>query len=380
LRVRDSIVESLGKVDCIVIGAGVVGLACARAIAQSGREVLVLEAEGRIGEHTSGRNSEVIHGGIYYPPGSLKAQLCVEGKALLYRYLQDHGIGHQRVGKLIVASCEADIATLGHYQSNAAANGVDDLQLLDQHQTLQLEPELRALAGLLSPSTGILDSHAYMLSLQGDLEAAGGSLVLHSPVQAVQRQGDEGFQVVTGPEGEFQVDCRWLVNAAGLNAWRVARHTRDFPEDKIPPCYYAKGHYMTYSGKLPFKRLVYPVAQAGGLGVHLTLDMAGQARFGPDVAWIDCPDYRFEQEQALAEKFAQSIHLYWPGLDPARLSPGYVGVRPKVSAPGEPAADFIIRDETAQGFCGLVQLFGIESPGLTASLAIGDRVLALLEH
>lgn len=359
------------------MGAGVVGLACARALARTGREVLVLEAEARIGEHTSGRNSEVIHAGIYYPQDSLKARLCVEGKHQLYRYLEQHRIGHRRLGKLIVAGSAAEIPTLERYLVHAAENGVADLELLDQRQVQQLEPALSGgVAGLLSPSTGILDTHGYMLALQGDLESAGGSLAFHAPVSAVYPD-EKGFQVEVGQQ-QYRVSCQWLVNATGLQAWRTAHNIHEYPEDKIPPCYYAKGHYMTYSGPTPFNRLVYPLPQAGGLGIHLTLDMGGQSRFGPDVVWVESPDYRFEQDQTL--KFAEAIRCYWPELDVSRLQAGYVGVRPKLVGPGEPAADFIVQDETQHGFAGLIHLFGIESPGLTASLAIGDYVLTLLEH
>jgi L-2-hydroxyglutarate oxidase LhgO len=368
--------ENLGEVDCIVMGAGVVGLACARALAKTGREVLVLEAEARIGEHTSGRNSEVIHAGIYYPQDSLKARLCVEGKHQLYHYLEKHGIGHRRLGKLIVAGSAEELPTLERYRVQAAGNGVNDLELLDQRQVQQLEPALAgALAGLLSPSTGILDTHGYMLALQGDLEAAGGTVAFHAPVSAVGRDG-QGFQVDVGQQ--YRVSCKWLVNATGLQAWQQAHNIHEFPEDKIPPCYYAKGHYMTYSGTTPFNRLVYPLAQVGGLGIHLTLDMGGQARFGPDVVWVERPDYRFEQD--MSQKFAAAIRCYWPELDASRLQAGYVGVRPKLVGPGEPAADFLVQDETQHGFAGLIQLFGIESPGLTASLALGDYVLTLLEN
>lgn len=369
--------EHLGRVDCIVIGAGVVGLACARAIALSGREVMVLEAEPRIGEHTSGRNSEVIHAGIYYPTGSLKAQFCVEGKHLLYPYLQQHGIEHRQTGKLIVASCEADFETLERYQASAAANGVEDLQLLDRSATLKLEPDLKVVGGLLSPSTGILDSHAYMLALQGDLEAANGVLAFHAPVTKV-RQYKEGYELEVGQGDSYRLACGWLVNAAGLCAWDVAQGIEGLAANKIPPRYYAKGHYMTYSGHTPFKRLVYPVAQVGGLGVHLTLDMAGQARFGPDVHWIEQANYAFEPD--LAPSFAEAIQRYWPAMDSQRLQAGYVGVRPKLSGPGEAAADFLLQDASRHGMAGLVQLFGIESPGLTSSLAIGDAVLDLLEN
>lgn len=369
-------VEHLGKVDCIVVGAGVVGLACARALALRGQEVLVLEAEARIGEHTSGRNSEVIHAGIYYPAGSLKAQLCVEGKHRLYDYLASRHVAHQRIGKLIIATTGDEVASLDQYRSKGAANGVDDLEPLDREQVAAMEPALKAEAGLLSPSTGILDSHAYMLALQGDLEGAGGVLAFGAAVRAVHPQSS-GFELEVGQGEGYRVGCRRLVNAAGLGAWGLAQSLEGLAANKIPPCSYAKGHYMTYSGSTPFGRLVYPVAQAGGLGVHLTLDMAGQARFGPDVVWTNQVDYRFEHGDA--RPFVEAIRRYWPGIEAERLQPGYVGVRPKVAGPGEAAGDFIIQGEQDHGIPGLVQLFGIESPGLTASLAIGDFILGKLD-
>ncbi len=358
------------------MGAGVVGLACARAIAKSGREVVVLEAEPRIGEHCSGRNSEVIHAGIYYPENSLKAQLCVEGREMLYAYLQRRGIGHRRLGKLIVATSEAEVGVLEKYQQHAVANGVCDLEYLDRQQLRQLEPQLRALAGLHSPSTGIIDSHDYMLSLQGELEAAGGLLAFRSRVSQV-RSDAAGFQVQLD-SGDDTIGCRWLVNSAGLGAWQLAEAMEAYPRDKLPGRYYARGHYMTYSGAVPFRKLVYPLPEAGGLGIHLTLDMAGSARFGPDVQWVEQVSYRFDQD--LAEKFATAIRAYWPDLDADRLQPGYAGVRPKITGPGEAQADFIIQHQADHGLAGAIHLFGIESPGLTASLAIGDRVLKLLEH
>jgi D-amino-acid oxidase len=366
----------LGQVDCIVVGAGVVGLACARAIAQSGREVLVLEAESRIGEHSSGRNSEVIHAGIYYPAGSLKAKLCVVGREMLYAYLQSRGVGHRRLGKLIVATSEAEVGALEKIRRQAHANGVSDLESLDRQRLRKLEPQLRAAAGLYSPSTGIIDSHAYMLSLQGDLEAAGGTVVFRTNVTKVWSDTD-GFRVQID-SGDDTIGCRWLVNAAGLGAWGVAAATEAYPGDKLPGRYYARGHYMTYSGPVPFSKLVYPLPEAGGLGIHLTLDMAGGARFGPDVQWVDKPDYGFDQD--LTEKFATAIRAYWPDLEAGRLQPGYAGVRPKVVGPNAAPADFIIQHQADHGQAGAIHLFGIESPGLTASLAIGDHVLTLLEQ
>jgi D-amino-acid oxidase len=367
---------NLGQVDCIVVGAGVVGLACARAIAQTGREVLVLEAESRIGEHCSGRNSEVIHAGIYYPAGSLKARLCVAGRDLLYAYLNSRGVDHRQLGKLIVATSEAEVSALEQVQRHALANGVSDLEALEKNALHRLEPALRAEAGLYSPATGIVDSHAFMLSLQGELESAGGMVVFRSAVTKVWSDED-GFLLQLA-SGDDTIGCRWLVNSAGLGAWEVARAMEAYPNNKLPPRYYARGHYMTYSGKAPFSRLIYPLPEAGGLGIHLTLDIAGGARFGPDVQWVEEPVYRFDQD--LSEKFATAIRAYWPGLEAERLQPGYAGVRPKIVGPGEPQADFMIQHQADHGVAGAIHLFGIESPGLTASLAIGDHVLQLLEQ
>ncbi len=336
----------------------------------------MLEAEPRIGEHSSGRNSEVIHAGIYYPAGSLKAQLCVEGRDMLYAYLQSRGIAHRRLGKLIVATAEAEVGALEKVQRHALANGVSDLEPLDKRQLRQLEPQLRAEAGLYSPSTGIIDSHAYMLSLQGELEAAGGMVVFRSTVTKVRSDSD-GFQVQLD-SGDDTIGCRWLVNSAGLGAWQVAQAMDAFPGKKLPGRYYARGHYMTYSGAVPFSKLVYPLPEAGGLGIHLTLDMAGGARFGPDVQWVEEPGYGFDQD--LTEKFASAIRAYWPGLEADRLQSGYAGVRPKIVGPGESQADFVIQHHADHGLPGAIHLFGIESPGLTASLAIGRHVLNLLEQ
>lgn len=361
----------MDRVDCVVVGAGVVGLAVARALARAGHETLILEAEDAFGTVTSARNSEVIHAGIYYPAGSLKARLCVEGRRQLYDYCRDHGVDHRRCGKLIVATDAAQEAELARIAAHARANGVDDLEVLDAAQARALEPALNCTAALLSPSTGIIDSHGYMLSLLGEAEAAGAMLALLSPVRSLHPQAD-GIDVVAGDDDEPVLRARLVVNAAGLAAPDLARRVEGIDAAALPTAYYSKGSYFTLSGRAPFSRLVYPVPEPGGLGVHLTLDLGGQARFGPDVQWVEAPDY--EVDPARAEHFYAEIRRYWPALRDAALAPGYAGVRPKIAAPGEPAADFRIDDAGVHGIAGLINLFGIESPGLTASLAIADEV------
>ncbi len=363
------------RVDCIVIGAGVVGLAVARRLALEGREVVVVEAEDAIGTHTSSRNSEVIHAGIYYAPGSLKARLCVPGRQALYAYCEAHGVAHRRCGKLIVAASDEQRPALERLRAQALANGVDDLRELSGAQARAMEPELSCVAALLSPSTGIIDSHAFMLALQGDAEARGAVLVLRSPVDA-GRAGSGGIELEVGGEQRTRIRARWIVNSAGLHAQRVAASLAGFPAAQVPPCHYAKGNYYTLAGRAPFSRLIYPIPEAAGLGVHLTLDLAGQARFGPDVEWIDAIDYRVDPRRA--DGFYREIRRYWPRLPEGALAPGYSGIRPKLQAPGEPARDFLIQGPKDHGIAGLVNLFGIESPGLTASLAIADHVLGLL--
>lgn len=352
------------RVDVVVIGAGVVGLACARALAQGGRDVLVLERHGQIGAETSSRNSEVIHAGIYYPAGSLKAALCVRGKTLLYGYCRERGIAHRCCGKIIVAGSAAQVPLLEQYRTQARRNGAGTLRWLSGAEVRALEPAVRAEAGVLSDSTGIIDTHAYMLSLQGDLEAAGGAIVFETEVLGLAVEAG-GLRVTTG---EVDLLAGAVVNAAGLSAPGVAGWVcADAPRPR-----YARGRYYTYQGAAPFSRLVYPVAEAGGLGVHVTLDLAGQVRFGPDVEWIDEVDYSFDDSRR--DAFAAAIRGYFPALDPARLQPGYTGIRPKISGPGEPAADFRIDGPAVHGVPGLVNLLGIESPGLTASLAIAETV------
>ena len=359
------------KIDCAVIGAGVVGLACARGLALAEREVVVLEAAGAIGTETSSRNSEVIHAGIYYAPGSLKAVSCVNGRQLLYRYCAEHGVAHRRCGKLIVATKAAQIATLHNIQAHAAANGVDDLRLLTAEEVHALEPALRCVAALLSPSTGIIDSHALMLSYQGEAEDHGAMLALHSPVTggAVQTGG---IMLEVGGAEPMQLLARTVVNSAGLYAQRVAASLRGFPPDKVPGSYYAKGNYYSLNGRSPFSHLIYPVPEAAGLGVHLTLDLGGQARFGPDVEWITEMDYDVDLRRA--DGFYRAIRDYWPGLRDGQLAPGYAGIRPKLGGAEEPASDFIIQGPAEHGVPGLINLFGIESPGLTASLALANQV------
>ena len=358
-------------VDIVVIGAGVVGLAVARRLALAGREVLILEEQPTFGTQTSSRNSEVIHAGLYYPTGSLKAELCVRGKEALYRYCAERGVAHRRIGKLLIACDEAELATLATYAHRAAANGVP-LEPLDAAAIHRLEPAVRAVAGLYSASTGIIDSHGLMLALLGDAEQAGATLVTHTPVTGARIEAD-GIVLRTGGEEPFAVRCRGLVNAAGLYAQDLARRFAGFPADRIPPIFYAKGHYFTLSGRAPFQHLVYPMPDHAGLGIHVTLDLGGQCKFGPDVSgWPAAPDYGFEP--GLEDNFYRAIRRYYPELPDGALQPGYTGVRPKVTGPTEAAGDFLIQGPTAHGVAGLVNLFGIESPGLTACLAIAQRV------
>ena len=359
------------RVDCVVIGAGVVGLAVARAMALAGREVLVLEAESAIGTGTSSRNSEVIHAGIYYPQGSLKARLCVAGRDALYAFCESHGVPYRRCGKLIVATDESQLAGLEALQAHAVANGVDDLQRLDGNEVKALEPQLNAVAGLLSPSTGIVDSHALMLALQGDAEAAGALLALRAPVAAIEVTA-AGLRVEVGGDEPMTLLATSVINCAGHTAPLVAAHTRGLAAESVPPRYFAKGSYFSLATATPFRHLVYPLPEPGGLGVHLTLDLGGQARFGPDVEWVGSLDYTMNESRA--DGFYAAIRRYWPALPDGALQPAYTGIRPKISGPGEPAADFRIDGPAEHGIAGLVNLFGIESPGLTAALAIADEV------
>jgi L-2-hydroxyglutarate oxidase LhgO len=367
----------MDEVECIVVGAGLVGLAVARALAQAGREVVILEAEDAIGTHTSSRNSEVIHAGIYYPKGSLKARACVEGRQRLYEYCKTHGVPHRRCGKLIVATNENQVLELRNIQKKAHENGVTDVVEIPAAEAMRMEPALHCVAALLSPSTGIIDSHALMLAYLGDAEDAGAMLALQSPLTRVS-VSNSGFEVHSP---EARIKARIFINSAGMRAPSVARTMEGFPKDMVPPEYYAKGNYYSLTGKPPFSRLVYPVPEPGGLGVHVTLDLAGQARFGPDVEWIERFDPRtdYAVDPKRSERFYAAIRRYWPALPDGALAPGYSGIRPKISGPKEPAADFVIQGPAQHGVAGLVNLFGIESPGLTASLALADDVAALLQ-
>jgi L-2-hydroxyglutarate oxidase LhgO len=356
------------RVDCVVIGAGVVGLACARALARDGRDVLVLERHGQIGTETSSRNSEVIHAGIYYESGSLKAQLCVRGKALLYAHCEAYGVPFRRCGKIIVATDAAQFETLRGYQQRAFANGVGELRWLSPEEVAELEPAVRCVGAVLSESTGIIDSHAYMESLVGDLQAHGGVVVFYTEI--LSGRSERGR--VRLETAHLALDAALVINATGLGAPDLARRLAEYPSGGLPSAYYAKGQYYTLTGRSPFRRLVYPVAEAGGLGVHVTLDLAGQARFGPDVIWIDAIDYRFDDRNR--DRFICAIRRYYPDLDADRLQPGYTGIRPKISGPTEPSADFVIAGPEVHGVAGLIHLLGIESPGLTASLALADDV------
>ncbi len=368
--------SEVDRVDAAVIGGGVIGLAVARALALSGREVVLLEAERVLGSHTSARNSEVIHAGIYYPQGSLKARLCVAGKRALYAYCAAQGVAHRRLGKLIVATRDEDLPALAKIREHAAHNGVVDLEPLSGEQVRALEPQVRAVAGLWSPSTGIIDSHEYMAALRRDAERAGAHVVLASPVTD-GRVCDDGIELGVGGAEPMRVLCRSVVNAAGLWAPSVARRIAGIPDATIPRAYYAKGHYFTMAGRSPFRHLVYPVPVPGGLGIHVTLDLAGQVRFGPDVSWLDEVDYSFDA--ARADSFYQAIRTYYPDLPEGALIPGYTGIRPKLGGAGSPNADFVIQGPRAHGVPGLVHLYGIESPGLTASLALADLVRAELQ-
>jgi L-2-hydroxyglutarate oxidase LhgO len=363
-------------VDCIVIGAGVIGLAVARALARGGREVVILERERQFGTHTSSRNSEVIHAGIHYTPHSLKARLCVSGRDLLYRYCAERGIGHRRCGKLTVATSEDQVATLEKIELNALANGVLDLEWLDAGQAGRAEPELRCFRALWSPSTGIIDSHAYMQSLLADAEAAGASIAYGTQVVHLNPT-PAGIEIsIEGQQGPI-VRAGAAVNCAGLYAHLVAASIEGFPAQHIPAISYAKGSYFALTGASPFTSLVYPAPRAGGhLGIHMTIDLAGAARFGPDTEWVDAINYAVDPQRAAV--FADVIREYWPGLDARRLYPSYAGIRPKLSAAGEASGDFCISGPDDHGLAGIVNLFGMDSPGLTASLALGETIAAMI--
>jgi L-2-hydroxyglutarate oxidase LhgO len=367
---------AMERVDTVVVGAGVVGLAAAHALAAAGQEVLVLEAGDAIGTGISSRSSEVIHAGLYYAPGSLKARLAVRGRALLYDWCAAHGVPARRCGKLVVATSPAQLPEMAAIAARAAANGVADLRLLSRAEARAREPALECVAALESPSTGIVDSHALMLSLLGAAQAHGALLVLRSPV-AGGRVSDDGIVLDVAGAEPVTLHARRVVNAAGLGAQALAAALHGLAPRHVPALRYAKGHYFALAGRAPFTRLVYPIPEPGGLGVHLTLDLGGQARFGPDVQWVDRIDYTVDPARAGA--FYGAIRAYWPALPDGALTPAYAGIRPKLHGPGEPAADFVIQGPAEHGVPGLVNLFGIESPGLTAALAIGEWVAGLLD-
>ena len=359
------------EIDCVVIGAGVVGLAVARTLAMSGRAVLIVERELAFGTGISARNSEVIHAGLYAPPGTLKARLCVAGRKALYDYCAERGIAHRRCGKLVVAVDATQAGKAEALMRNARANGVDDLTWLSAAEVRALEPELACHGALLSPSTGLIDSHGFMLSLLGDAERHGATIAYGATVTGLI-PGPNGIALTFDDAAAPSLTARLVVNCAGMNAIETARAIAGFPADLIPRPFYAKGSYFTLSGPSPARHLVYPMPEPGGLGIHLTLDLAGQARFGPDVEWVDAPNYAVDP--ARMGHFVSAVREYWPGLDETRLGPGYAGVRPKIAGPGQANADFRIDGPAVHGVAGVINLFGIESPGLTASLAIGDLV------
>ena len=359
-------------VDCIVVGAGVVGLAVARALAMDGREVIILEAAEGIGTETSSRNSEVIHAGIYYPANSLMARFCVAGRRMLYPYCAEKHVPHRNCGKLIVATSAQEDAMLAGIKGRAEANGVEGMRVLTAAEAMDMEPNLRCTSALHSPATGIIDSHSYMLALQGDAENAGATPVFFSPMVGGRVAGRQ-IEVDVGGADPMTLRCNLLVNAAGLHAPFVARHIHGLPQDRVPTAYFAKGNYFTLTGRSPFTRLIYPVPVPGGLGVHLTMDLGGQAKFGPDVEWIDTMDYTVDPSRS--DSFYAAVRTYWPGLKDGALQPGYAGIRPKIVPKGAPAQDFVVQGPQTHGVAGLINLFGIESPGLTASLAIAEHVL-----
>ena len=363
------------NVDCAVIGAGVIGLAVARALASAGREVVVLEAAGAIGTGISSRNSEVIHAGMYYPTGSLKARFCVDGNKLLRRYLSDHQIAHRMTGKLIVATEPDEQKHLEKIYRQGEINGVEGLSFLDGTQARALEPAVRCTSAVFSTATGIVDTHGYMLALLGDIEGHDGAVALNSPVVSGEVT-DRGVLLSVGGTEPCRLLCRSLVNAAGLAAQSVAAAIAGVPQDSVPPLHLCKGNYFVLSGRMPFSRLIYPVPQQAGLGIHFTLDLAGQGRFGPDVEWIETENYQVSA--CRGDSFVAGIRRYWPGLADGTLHPGYAGIRPKLGPAEAPAEDFRVVGPADHGVAGLVNLFGIESPGITASLAIAEHVAEML--
>ena len=359
------------RVDCVVIGAGVVGLAIARSVALSGRDVIVVEKADAIGTETSSRHSEVIHAGIYYSPGSMKARFCVAGKKAMYAFCDDHGVDYNNCGKIIVATNDEQLPELDRLKITAAANGVTDLQWITPEQVTEMEPSVFCVGALWSPSTGILDSHAYMLALQGDAEEAGAVFAFMAPVNGGQVMND-GIRLDCGGDAPTSLVANLVINTAGLWAPSLSSKISGVPAETVPAAYYCKGNYYTLSGKSPFSRPIYPVPEKAGLGVHVTVDLAGQVRFGPDVEWVDGIDY--DVDPARADKFYEEVRKYYPALEDGAIQPGYSGIRPKIQSPDEAARDFLIQGPDDHGIAGLINLYGIESPGMTSSLAIADYV------
>jgi len=362
------------QVDCVVVGAGVVGLAVARSLAMAGREVIVLDRAEGIGTETSSRNSEVIHAGIYYPANSLMARFCVAGRRMLYPFCAEKGVPHRNCGKLIVATNDQEDGMLAGIQKRAETNGVEGMRVLTAAEAMAMEPALRCTSALLSPMTGIVDSHSFMVALQGDAENHGAVCVFFSPMLSA-RVVDRAIEIDVGGADPMTLRCNLLINSAGLHAPDLARKIVGMPADRVPGAYYAKGNYFSLAGRSPFSRLIYPVPVPGGLGVHITVDMGGQARFGPDVEWIDTIDYTVDGSRA--DGFYDAVRRYWPDLKDGALTPGYAGIRPKIVPKGAPGQDFVVQGPQTHGVPGLINLFGIESPGLTASMAIAEHVLEI---
>lgn len=359
------------RVECVVIGAGVVGLAVARALALKGREVLLLEAEPHPGTITSARNSGVIHAGLYYAPGSFKARFCVAGNRALYAYCEQRGIDHQNCGKLIIANGETEEKVLLHLLERAHLNDVDNVRLISAAEAHKLEPEVRCTAALHCPTSGIVDQHPYMLALQGDMENAGGTLVTGCRVENLERLSN-GLRVKTAGDSATEIEAGFVVNSAGLGAADLLNRIEGYPRERIPTLHLARGNYFTVAARSPFHHLIYPVPGTAGLGIHATLDLGRRVRFGPDVEWIDRIDYSVNVSRA--PQFYEAIRRYWPNLADGALMPDYTGIRPKLHGPNEPQPDFRIESPQDHGIPGLLNLLGIESPGLTSSLAIGDYV------
>lgn len=358
--------------DATVVGAGAVGLTCGRALSKRGLTVLVLEKEPHIGQGVSSRNSEVIHAGLYYPTGSLKAKFCVEGRRLLYDFLESHKVDHWKCGKLVVATEVAEVPRIEAILEQGRINGVEGLELLSGEQARALEPQLNAIAAILSPESGLFDSHGYMLALEGEIEAAGGSVVTSAPFEGAEPLAGGGFTIHVGGEGAMSVTSRLLVTAAGLSAQKVAASIEGYPADLIPAGHFGKGVYFRLSGPAPFNRLIYPPPIPGALGTHYRKDLGGQGVFGPDLAYVEAEDYSVDP--AKAEVFAGYIRRFWPDVQVEKLAPDYAGIRPKLHGKGEPQPDFQLRGVESHGIGGLMALFGIESPGLTSSMAIGEAV------